>query len=815
MSKLRPKSFPPKEEPGMDNSTKQYNIYVKRHTDDMYYERLGLNNIQPMSVRRTIVDNFDTRNTSLRRLTSNIDDLLYETPFHKTHMMLTIFKLTKKGTTSIYSYVYSYGPTGEHLYFVSSPTFHSQDGEFRARLLPIDHLFTFKKKYTEIYEKCESVVVKHIEAGDWKIETLIYYPSDIMVDENKFEKSLKESRLAIHTLAMAWLQDFRKIYLGTIENHINAAYLFVIYNDSDIPVYNSMVELMGDEKQMDIMIFDASTYLSSKTPRTKFYNYQTMQCGQKILPITINEFKAASQIDKLDIKYPSWREIYINKKCSNLVSNFICPTFAVFGDWYFIQNTNPALYDNSPQYLRYEHSGLANTIKHELKALDKKNYVQNQPINRKFLNLSEDIKGTIRHANSTLILADVTIGLVSEYVGRTVKDIPIILKNKFSYHYMKPAFEDSNKFAKHIFEFIYGFACMNVKLGMLHGDMHLNNATFQRYHMYVTKEIDQPIQYLINNPKVLYILGKNQQYLFDHIGFYSMIIDFSRAVIGRNSSIVDDFGPSYAEAYFHAQEDRMLNILFHHFPSFATTNKSALDKLARSKPQLFFKILTAVDSYSICRNLDIMIGVEFPPGATKVKVDPKIQRFLKRVYSHAEKILLDYFERAMADDIPSDVDIEWPNLLLIKEFFEEYRVTDKTPTNYTIVDIFNFLSDLKYDLYDATKLPIDHQVIDVEYRKKFGLSTKDAEILLNNYTTMKNVKPVEILIHQVVDTTDTQRQSSASSSWMIEGGNDMYSSGAVEDISDDDSGSSIGGDYEDIDSDDDDDNKFNILNGIE
>ena len=770
-SKLTPK-YTPIAHTSSDPKEQQYQSFVKKYLDDEYFERLGLNNIKTYALRKMLIERFNTAETSQRRVLSNVDDLIYKMLFHKTHMTVTIFKLTKKGSGAIYCTLYSYAPTGEHMYFTAAPAYSSMDGEYRPRVLPVDHIENFRKKYPEIYEHAETTVTKHIDRGDWRINTLIYYPSDVKVDESAFEQSIKESRLAIKTLILAWLQDFRKIHLGTIENHVNNAYRYVIYDDSDIPVYEWMVKFMGDEKVMDIMMYDAHTYHSAKLPRASFYNYTSLQTGQKYISTTVHEFKSAANLDKLEIKYGSWRELYVGRKCSNLVVNYICPSFAVFGDWFFIQNTNKDMFDNLEQMKKYDYSMLAAEIKNELKAVDKKNRQPgnlNQFHNNKFAKISEDIRDTIRHLNQTIILSDTTTCLISEYVGHTIKDTMTLLKNKWSYHYMRPALEDVNKFSKHIFEFLYAFLCMNMRLGMLHGDTHVNNATFHRYHMYVTKEIDKPIVYRYKNPKVLYILDSNRQYLFDHIGYFSMLIDFSRALIGPNSPIVEEYGEDYLKSYFELFPNLMLNTLNRHLPSYASSNHEMLEQLAHENPQLFFKILTAIDSFAICRALDHTITQDLPPGASKVNLDQRIVRLLRRVLSQAEKLVIDNFNKALMGDLKLDTEIEWPNLSLIKEFFEEFRVTEATSTDFTIMDVFNFLGDMKYDMYDPTRFPVNHQVVDIEFRKKFGLSTEDAAEQMKNFSIMSNTKSVEILVHQVIDTGDTaQVYSDYSSSWLVD-----------------------------------------------
>jgi hypothetical protein len=684
--------------------------------------------------------------------------LYYKNILGKTDTIVTTFKFTKDKASCIYGFAYSNPTTLNITHITLGPSYLSQDGEYRSGFIQYKKIDMIKKQYPKIWELVENMVIDKINSKKWILDVLFYYPSSIAVNEKKHANIINESRLATDLLICVWLYYFDLIHYGTIYNHTNPAFIYILYEENDVDVYNKSIDLAGG-------IVEYNNYVAIINAEYMDYHF-----GQKILSVSSRELSAAAS---LDIKYPSWREIYISKKCANLKLNYISPSFPVFGDWYLIQNTNASIFDNPSQYVKYENSKIAENIKTNLKSTNNKCYVQNKPINKKFYDLSQHIQKSIKNTNKSLILSDTCVMYTIEHVGRTLKDMTTLANNEhYSVWQMRMALEDYDKFMKYIFEYLYGILAINVKYDLIHGDLHLNNCTVHTYYTLVTKELDRPPVYVIKNPKVLYIIDEDYQYLFEHVGLYSCIIDFSRSVFGPNSPIASDYSDTYSEAFFNAQKDRMMNILFHHFPSFASTSTQSLEELLNNNPEVFFKILSGVDTFSLCKNLELLMILEYPEHK-KIKLDKQIIRELGRMKVAAEKYVIDLFQTSFGNNTITASQIKWPSLHIMHEFFQQWKITEKTNFDeYHIADIFNITNPINYDFYDVNQ---NVPWTDKEFFEKamHGQNTdiikkEKAELYkdLENRHILLDDKLVENYIKNIIDKDDIKLD--ISSSWMIE-----------------------------------------------
>jgi hypothetical protein len=132
---------------------------------------------------------------------------------------------------------------------------------------------------------------------------------------------------------------FHRIYYRAVENHIHPGYQFIIFDETQIPIYNKILEEIGGSKEYTKMIDNIDSYNDNLSTISDVVPY--IQTGQKIISMPLNSVTRPN-----DINFTAWRELYINKMCSELVLNFICPSFPFINNWFFIQNADPSLYDN-------------------------------------------------------------------------------------------------------------------------------------------------------------------------------------------------------------------------------------------------------------------------------------------------------------------------------------------------------------------------------------------------------------------------------------------------------------------------------------
>ena len=226
-----------------------------------------------------------------------------------------------------------------------------------------------------------------------------------------------------------------------------------------------------------------------------------MEFGQKIIPMYSNE---ASNYK--NIEYSVWRELYISNLCAELVINNISPSFSIIESWFLIQNSHASLFDNIAMYDKHAHAKIAHKISEDIFDVNKYTYNNNNKrngfINEKFGKLSNKLINSVNYIEEKLDLSDVSICFQMEYLGRTWKDMPYLALT-VDRSQITDLFSNYNVFAKIMFDYIYALLCMNVKVGILHGDLHLNNATF-----YKVFDIERdPKGKKLDNPLVVYILN--------------------------------------------------------------------------------------------------------------------------------------------------------------------------------------------------------------------------------------------------------------------------------------------------------------------
>lgn len=647
----------------------------------------------------------------LNRIFSDLTYLKYSFFRTKSNIICTVFKAKRHNTTANYGYLYSVTDQSAKniLYICLGGTFDSKDGEFRYTLQTVDKVKYIELKYKEQFELIEQFVSSEVSEGNLELYSDIFYPIDFF-DKKNYEDFINNSRYAIKFFVLCWLQDFYRIHNDTIENHINPAYINIIYNSDDLVIFEEVKKLFENEqktqdetKTYSLMIEDI---LCSPFRKVK-KNFRCVMAGQKIFPATVNEI-----INLNDIQYPIWREYYINLQCSNLVVNFICPSFALVNTWFFIQNMNPGLFDNASQFVKFEQSEIAKSISEVLHKEDKHNYIKtgdiSVPRNAKFERFSSKINKSINYAESNIILSDFAICVHSEYVGRTFADLPMVEEK-----YAKWIFQHESLFQKHIFEYIYAFYCMNTKNSMIHGDPHANNITVYSFR--------QDYNYSrFPKTKILYILCDEKTrepefYVFPHITTFSMLIDFSRGIIADKEALERKFGSRYAELYFRNQRDRIIRILSHYFPLFTDKNKDKLYGLMLDNFYLFFKVFSAIDIYGLCSGISMTLR--------KNKCSEKYILFVNGVKKQAEELLIGGLRQLINKKITSPSQIGWPAKQIITDNFQKY--INNLSEGDQIIDIFNYNAYIKYDMSIPEKEPKFITELYINLRKKYNIPVEE------------------------------------------------------------------------------------------
>lgn len=693
----------------------QYRKELTEYYNKAYRNILGLNVIEDKNLK-SYLNTLDINGpwSHRNRLAVNIQVMKHSYLMSPSQTITACFKVTYDRTSCIYAYLYSAvgsdAKKTKHQFICAGPTYRSQDGEYRPRVIGYDQLTAFLDKYHAEAEDVEESVVRKITEGDLQFQVDFFYPTGFKGNRRAYEDSINTSRLPIKLYILCWLHDFYYIHTKTIENHVNPAYQYIIYRPEDIPILESIIERLG-KVGVRGMAARASQYITDINQPS--YNLSFLQVGQKIFPLTVFE---AIRTD--DINFNTWRELYITNMASNLVLNLISPGFSFINTWFYIQNAHAGLFDNLSMHDKYLHSSIAADISTQMKNIDKYNYVGRDrskgPVSNKFLRLSISMQKSIIYADSDIRLTDLAACVQSEYVGRTLRDIPSLIALNEHLPGLERVFTDPDIFTRHMFEYVYSFYCMNTKIGIIHGDLHMNNTTMHRLYKMATG--------FAGKAYIVYIVGQ-KAYRFPHFGIFSTIIDFSRAILGDYKQLEHEFSSTFADMYFKEQKIRVMNMLYHYFPSFVNKHQAKLETLLGDNFPLMFKILTAIDTYVIMSNISAMFSVDDAFTSKAVGIAPGAVKLLDDLAKMAESLIMKNIRAAMEGRISTPDDIEWPNLIIMNKNFSDWVLTsDKYNDDGEVVEIFNHNNDIIYDMEDPDSWgPIVSIDKLIEYRKKYGI----------------------------------------------------------------------------------------------
>jgi len=696
-----------------------YKAELRKFYYDSYTTATGYKKIKNKEVLKFVEKNILLDNSNVRRITLNIQRLKYMYLTPKTEYIATCIKVSYKNTSCGIGFLYSrYNKNVpgniENTYVSFGGSFRSQDGEYRRRMHTWDNFVKIYDKYKQYFERIELFVLNKMATEQITFHTDFCFPMDFTHSEKLMSNMLDTTRVFVKMFVMCLFADYMRIEDKLIENHINPAYQYVIHQRDFDSIYRELLNELTRIGYITILyVIDkiGAVDIPAIPP------YLMGECGQKIIPITIFE-----AIKNDDITMSVWREIYLTNLCSNLVLNLISPSFAFNINWFYVQNSHPGIFDNLSMHDKYRFSDIAKQIAAGLREVSKLNYIDGDqrrgPIDGKFIKLAKIIQNANRYVDTSLKLTDLSVCMLTEYVDRTLRDLPMFASIDKR---IMLFFTDIHHLHKHIFEYMYAFYNMNSKVGIFHGDLHLNNATF---HKFINFKTDPNTNY-----GIMYNI-ESSYYVFPHSGAFSTIIDFSRAIIGNRERIVHDFGEAAAAEYFKIQRDRVMQILYHYFPTIIEKHRATIDVLLIDKFELIFKILTAIDTYTLTSNISAMFVIDpiFKDG--QIVVPPEITKFLIRITQLAETTIVNNLRGAIDGKITKASDIDWPNYTMIKALFDDYLYQNyiKSDTKITICDYFSSENEMIYDISDMTNwgplLSLDKQL---QLAKKYGLSTAEYE----------------------------------------------------------------------------------------
>ncbi|NDH07494.1 hypothetical protein EBX93_16510, partial [bacterium] len=324
------------------------------------------------------------------------------------------------------------------LYYSSTNSYISCDGEYRPMFSMYKAIAYTRKKFAELWEDLLIYIMMIKTKRNWSFVTSFFKPntnvnSDIYDD---FAASIKNEGLSNTLLLICWFNSIYNIVVKIIPTHVNENFKSIFYGDymeTDKQFFKSMIKKHGAATMEEFRISLHFTNINMVDNKPQY-----IQNGIKLMPMSINDMRSPF---KLTSKV--WREYIINSRCNDLVLNCVCPSFSAMIDWFYIKNSRKNLYDNITQYNRLRYSEITNDILTSLYDAQRNTYFiaesselreKNKKrikkfVNHKFKKLSDLLDNTIKFSVSELLMSDLSIAIVSEYVGRTFADIIVIIEH--------------------------------------------------------------------------------------------------------------------------------------------------------------------------------------------------------------------------------------------------------------------------------------------------------------------------------------------------------------------------------------------------
>ncbi len=731
----------------------------------------------------------DPENGSLKRI-NTISSLKYSFYYNIMDTIVVVFKLydiqSRKETNygSLFCEIYDnitaakkqyIDPNAvvEHiafLYYSAAPSFNSCDGEYRPRFSSYNTYLKCRQMFPDIWNDLENYINRIRVRREWSLYTSFYYPKMEQEARNmEVEYAVKSEALAATILAITWFHTIYEEYVGISKAHTNENFKEIFLGNGlkdDLEFMKSIIKKHGEER-IDYFRAYLNTVIKNFRNQEQFIN-----CGYKMIPLNIKEVQ-----DPLKLRYKPWREFFISNRCNDLVINSICPSYSIILDWMYIKNARKGLFDNASQYNRMKHSELAKDILHTLYEAQRNTYFAvegteevlknassiKQWISSKFKKLNEKIEDPINYSIEEIIMSEVTLAFVSEYVGVTFSDIlSMIQKSKVFDSHLGHPFKDSgyDYFAKYMFEICYGLLCINSKLGVIHGDFHLNNATIGSLY-YGNSEI---VANKNKHNKVVYVLDDDLQLVFPNNTYFGCIIDFSRSILNPNmADIFNDksLPPTYQlitnqEKFKASEVNSLLTLYIQLFPG-KIKQKEELVVIFKNHFEAVFRLLTCIDLYMFTIRLNRMfVKVEIGVSKKVIELIEKLNRLAEYYITTEMNNLINEPEK-YAKKI---VDGEYPIFTIIRKCFGEYNDGAIYKDLGLITDIYCYNNNFKYsldhydtfpDFYKYAKYvdPETKKLVDIpkveQVRRDMRLAVEKSKIKnldMMNYIAMRHMKKI-------------------------------------------------------------------------
>lgn len=663
----------------------------------------------------------------------------------KTETICTVLKIIRNKKIINYGYIYGKVENDNvvNKYIITSNALISKDGEYKHRLVNINKI-NIENKILDRYYK---YIIQELKNKEFDLFCDVFNIKNKKIKKNYLHK-LKNKQLFIKIYLISWLVEIYNIYTKNQSINKNDLYNNIMFSNKDIEIFKDY-------------------YTNDLTQIIKEFIYYDveykLELGQKLIPFNYIQLKEYNNIIHFQ-----WKELLINRIITNLIYNSNSTCFSIFIDWFLIQNSNKNLYDNVEIYKKILYSDKIKEILNYL-YLAKNNLIELKSFSEKekLINtLLMKLKKIIKDSESGILMSNISLCYFSEYSGKTIYDYLMKLSENdkiLENNNIGNLYTDYDIFSKYLFEIIYSLYCLNLK-GIIHGDLHLNNITMNSSQDFcnnanivydLNNDYNKNIMdYILNYKDKKEFRSKNNYldncFIFKHYGTYPCIIDFSRSFLLVNiidEDIIEKEKNRIRNNYIKNEKKRIINELNKIFPNYIKNNSHKIKFLFKNKNfNVLFLYFSAYDIFTFSTNL--LIFIKKISINKSIKVNDKIFNLLtnisKKSYYYLEQIIDENNYNL------SEKNFQFPNYLLLKEFFSEY-IVKKNDIKKEIVNLFNLDNINKYQNLEMIKYRLKE---DLNNFIKKETNTEIKNILtnrFNNITTYDKNKVNELDIEKIIN----------------------------------------------------------------
>ena len=685
----------------------------------------------------------------------------------KTETVCTVLKIIRN--KRIINYAYMYGKIENNnvvnQYIITSNSLISKDGEYKHRLIKFDKINIENKLLDKYYD----YFIQELKNKEFDLFCDVFNIKNKKI-KKKYLNKLNNKQLFIKVYLISWLVEMYNIYTKNQPININELYNNVMFSNKDIEIFKKYHTNDIRTIIKEFICFDSE---------------YKIEIGQKLIPFNYIQLKEYNNIIHFQ-----WKELLINRIITNLIYNSNSTCFSIFVDWFLIQNSNKNLYDNVEIYKKILYSDKIKEILNYL-YLAKNNLIELKSFNEreKLINsLLMKLKKIIKDSESGILMSNISLCYFSEYSGKTIYDYLYKLANDNKEKCnIGNLYTDYNIFSKYLFEIIYSLYCLNLK-GIIHGDLHLNNITINSSQELCNNSNiiydlnnnynENILDYILNYQSNIEFKSKNNYldncYIFKHYGSYPCIIDFSRSFLLVNiidEDIIEKEKNKIRNNFIKTEKKRIINELNKIFPNYIKNNAHKIKFLFKNKNfNILFLYFSAYDIFTFSTNL--LIFMKKISISNNLKVNNNILNLL----SNISKKSYYYLEQLIDENNynTNDKNYQFPNYLILKEFFSEY-IVKKNDTKKEIVNLFNLdninkyqsLGMIKYrlkedlnnfiknELNDEVGVSLSNKFTNLISYDKNKVNDLDIEKIINNeyYKIKSNLHVISSSLNQSFDTT--------------------------------------------------------------